>query len=79
MAIDDRENFLRLFCDAFAGRCLGHDACEIDGVAMDDGLAHARPGFETLDGHAFLQIKCRRLLDAPARHPQTALLQQRLT
>ena len=35
----------------------GDDAREIDGVAVDDDLAHARSGFEALDGHFFLLIR----------------------
>ncbi len=57
MAVDDREHLLRLLRHAFAGRCLGHYPREIDGVAMDNDLAHARPGLETLDGHTALS-KC---------------------
>src|ERR1700730_19385167 len=54
MRVDDREHLLRLLRHAFAGRCLGHDAREIDGVTVDNDLAHARPGLETLDGHTAL-------------------------
>ena len=54
MAIDGREHVLRLLGDAFAGRIAGDDAGEVDGVAVDDDLAHARAGIETLDGHMVL-------------------------
>jgi hypothetical protein len=56
MAIDDREHLHGLLGHALARRRVGHDAGEIDGIAMDHDLAHARPGFETLNGHAALQI-----------------------
>src|ERR1700722_2432957 len=68
MAVDDRKHLLGLLGHAFTGRRLGHDAREIDGVAMDNGLAHARAGLETLDGHVFLQ-NVRPLLSAPMRGP----------
>ena len=54
MAVDDRQNVLHLLGDALAGGLAGDDAREIDGVAVDDDLAHARSGFEALDGHVFL-------------------------
>src|SRR5205085_295450 len=40
-----------LFGDALAGRLLRHDTREIDGIAVNDHLAHARAGFKTLDRH----------------------------
>src|SRR3954451_14554558 len=56
MAVDGREHVLRLPGHAFAGRLAGDDAREIDGVAVNDDLAHARSDFETLDGHTDLLI-----------------------
>ena len=54
MAVDGREHVLRLLGDALAGGVAGDDAGEVDGVAVDDDLAHARAGIETLDGHMVL-------------------------
>src|SRR5882757_6599779 len=56
MAVDDAENILRLLGHAFPGRLAGDDARKIDGVAVNDDLAHARSDFETLDGHTALLI-----------------------
>ena len=42
-------------------RIVGDLPGEIDGVAVDDGLAHARAGLVTLDGHAsLLGLRLRR-------------------
>jgi hypothetical protein len=57
MAVDDRQNVLGLFGHALAGRVTGDDACKIDGVAVNDDLAHARSGVEALDGHGVLLIR----------------------
>src|SRR5256885_14214444 len=51
MAVDDRQDFLGLLGGALALGLVGDDAGEIDGVAVHDDLAHARPGFKTLDAH----------------------------
>ena len=52
---------LRMSCvcsvDALALRVVGDDASEIDGVAVDHRLAHARPYFVTFDGHATPLLK----------------------
>src|SRR5689334_22891534 len=53
MAVDDRKDFLGLLGRALALGLVGDDAGEIDGIAVDDDLAHARAGFETLDAHIF--------------------------
>src|SRR5262249_56341495 len=57
MAVDDREDLLGLFGGALAPGLVGDDAREIDGVAVDDDLAHARPGFKTLNAHWVLRLK----------------------
>src|SRR5688572_1662585 len=69
MAVDDRQDVFGLVGHAAAGRLVGDDAGEIDGVAVDDDLAHARPGLKTLDGHAVLPVNAGALLSAPWRHP----------
>ena len=51
MAVDDREDILRLLGHALAGGLAGDDAREIDGVAVDDDLAHAQADFVTFDAH----------------------------
>jgi hypothetical protein len=56
MAVDDGEDLLRLLGHAFTGRLVGDDAGEVDGVAMDHDLAHARPGIETLNAHVLLRM-----------------------
>src|ERR1700748_825967 len=56
MTVDDRQDFLRLLGDAFAPGLVGDDAGEIDGVAVDDDLAHARSGIKTLNRHFSLPL-----------------------
>src|ERR1700761_1687860 len=67
MAVDDREDFLRLLGHAFAGGLVGDDAGQIDGVAVHDGLAHARAGFDTLNAHGVLPKMVRRLFSVLMR------------
>src|SRR5947209_12452445 len=62
MAVDGLEHVLRLLGDALAGCIAGDNAREIDGVAVDDDLAHARSGFKTLDGHTVLRCVWRAYL-----------------
>ena len=69
MAVDDRQDVFGLVGHAAAGRLVGDDACEIDGVAVDDDLAHARPGLKTLDGHTVLPVNAGALLSVPSRYP----------
>ncbi len=40
-----------LFADALARRRAGHLAGEIDGVAMHDGLRHARADSDAMNAH----------------------------
>jgi hypothetical protein len=50
-AIDLRQNAFGLLGGTFAFRIIGNDALEIDGIAVDHRLAHARSGFVTFDLH----------------------------
>src|SRR5262249_20884406 len=50
-AVDQREDLGRLVGEALADRLVGGEARQIDGVAVDDDLAHPRPGIDTLYGH----------------------------
>ena len=45
------EDAFGLLGHALALRRVGDDAGKIDRIAVDDGLAHARPGFVTFDCH----------------------------
>jgi hypothetical protein len=49
--VDGFENVERLFGDALARRLLRDLAGEINRIAVNDRLAHARSGLEALDGH----------------------------
>jgi len=51
IAVDGFEDVLRLLGHALAGRVARDNAGQIDGVAVDDDLAHARAGFVTYDAH----------------------------
>jgi methyl-accepting chemotaxis protein len=55
--VDGREDFGGLLLDRSAGRLVGHLSREIDGVAVDDGAAHARSDLLALDGHGCLSLK----------------------
>src|SRR3954454_25041468 len=59
MAIDNREHLLGLLRHAAAGRLVGHDTSEIDGVAVDHDLAHAWTRIEALDVHVALPLVWR--------------------
>ena len=50
-AVDLREDAFGLLAHALALGRVGDDAGEIDGIAVDHGLAHARPGVVALDCH----------------------------
>jgi hypothetical protein len=49
--VDLRKNAFGLLAHALTLGRVGDDTGEIDGIAVDYGLAHARPGVETLDCH----------------------------
>src|SRR5882757_7555859 len=75
MTVDDRQDVPGLVGDAAAGGLAGDDAGEIDGVAVYDGLAHARAGFETLNAHLGL-LEWRALSSASKRAPPLHNLQR---
>src|SRR5262249_9807583 len=50
-AVNLFQNVLGLLGDTLAFRVIGHNASEIDGIAMHDRFAHARSDIVTLDGH----------------------------
>src|SRR5215831_12221451 len=60
-AVDEREDLGRLLGEALADRLVGGEAREIDGVAMDDDLAHPRSGIDALYGHGWFLSLPRRL------------------
>ena len=52
-AIDDFQNFLGLFADAFSGGFIGHGAGQIHGVAVNDSLRHAGTDADAMYAHSF--------------------------
>src|SRR5262245_10731509 len=64
---DGGEAFLRLRAHTLACRLIRRQACEIDGVAMNDDLAQPRPDIDAIDGHEPLPLDWS--------HPYTRLVQ----
>ena len=56
-----------------AGVLVRHRPGEIDGIAVDDDLAHARAGLVTFDAHCFLSVKIRNRLGLRSAEPSAAL------